>query len=121
MKGLTPDAYHLLIRHRWPGNVRELENIIERGVLVAKSNEITVNDLPDTMRGDSQTQAEFTIPPHRTLAEIERMAILQTLHRTNWNKQEAAQILGLYRPTLYSKMKKHAITDPGKGARRAVS
>jgi two-component system response regulator HydG len=46
------------------------------------------------------------------------MAIVQTLHRTNWNKQEAAQILGLYRPTLYSKMKKHAILDPGKGAAR---
>jgi transcriptional regulator with GAF, ATPase, and Fis domain len=50
-------------------------------------------------------------PPHRTLAEIEKMAILQTLQRTNWNKQEAAQILGLYRPTLYSKMKKHDIQD----------
>ena len=54
---------------------------------------------------------EFTIPPHRTLAEIEKMAIVQTLQRTNWNKQEAAQILGLYRPTLYSKMKKHEIRD----------
>jgi DNA-binding NtrC family response regulator len=39
------------------------------------------------------------------------MAIVQTLQRTNWNKQEAAQILGLYRPTLYSKMKKHDIKD----------
>jgi transcriptional regulator of acetoin/glycerol metabolism len=57
------------------------------------------------------------IPPHRTLAEIEKMAILQTLQRTNWNKQEAAQILGLYRPTLYSKMKKHDIRDAGKAAR----
>jgi DNA-binding NtrC family response regulator len=45
------------------------------------------------------------------------MAILQTLQRTNWNKQEAAQILGLYRPTLYSKMKKHEIRDAGKAAR----
>ena len=61
------------------------------------------------------------IPPHRTLAEIEKMAIVQTLQRTNWNKQEAAQILGLYRPTLYSKMKKHDIQDGGKaGARRAA-
>jgi transcriptional regulator of acetoin/glycerol metabolism len=40
------------------------------------------------------------------------MAVLQTLQRTNWNKQEAAQILGLYRPTLYSKIKKHHIKDP---------
>ena len=54
---------------------------------------------------------EFTIPPQRTLAEIEKVAIVQTLMRTNWNKQEAAQILGLYRPTLYSKMKKHQILD----------
>jgi len=60
------------------------------------------------------------VPPHRTLAEIERMAILQTLQRTNWNKQEAAQILGLYRPTLYSKMKKHDIQDGAKQARRAA-
>ena len=61
------------------------------------------------------------IPPHRTLAEIEKMAILQTLQRTNWNKQEAAQILGLYRPTLYSKMKKHEIQDGGKSAARRVA
>jgi hypothetical protein len=49
------------------------------------------------------------------------MAILQTLQRTNWNKQEAAQILGLYRPTLYSKMKKHDIRDAGKSARATPS
>ena len=40
----------MLIRHRWPGNVRELENAIERGVLVAKGSEITVNDLPESLR-----------------------------------------------------------------------
>jgi hypothetical protein len=43
------------------------------------------------------------------------------LQRTNWNKQEAAQILGLYRPTLYSKMKKHDIRDGGKSARAAAA
>jgi DNA-binding NtrC family response regulator len=116
IRAIAPAAYHVLIRHRWPGNVRELENVIERGVLVAKGSEITVADLPESMRSDQTTTAEFVIPPHRTLAEIEKMAILQTLQRTNWNKQEAAQILGLYRPTLYSKMKKHEIQDAGKGA-----
>jgi DNA-binding NtrC family response regulator len=121
VKSIAPAAYHVLIRHRWPGNVRELENVIERGVLVAKGQEITVNDLPESLRTESATTTEFVIPPHRTLAEIEKMAILQTLQRTNWNKQEAAQILGLYRPTLYSKMKKHEIQDGGKsGARRAA-
>jgi DNA-binding NtrC family response regulator len=114
---LAPAVYHLLIRSRWPGNVRELENAIERAVLVAKGTEVTVADLPDSIRDASAAEADFAVPPHRTLAEIERMAILQTLQRTNWNKQEAAQILGLYRPTLYSKMKKHAIHDPGRHGR----
>ena len=117
VKTLAPAVYHLLIRNRWPGNVRELENAIERAVLVAKGSEITVADLPETIRGEASDAADFAIPPHRTLAEIERMAILQTLQRTNWNKQEAAQILGLYRPTLYSKMKKHEIQDGAKAAK----
>jgi transcriptional regulator of acetoin/glycerol metabolism len=78
-------------------------------------------DLPESLRTESATTQEFVIPPHRTLAEIEKMAIVQTLHRTNWNKQEAAQILGLYRPTLYSKMKKHEIQDAGKNAARRAA
>jgi DNA-binding NtrC family response regulator len=116
VKSLAPAAYHLLLRHRWPGNVRELENVIERGMLVAKGNEIAVGDLPESLREETATGADFVVPPHRTLAEIERLTILQTLQRTNWNKQEAAQILGLYRPTLYSKMRKHHIEDMSKAA-----
>jgi transcriptional regulator of acetoin/glycerol metabolism len=108
---VSPAVYHLLIRNRWAGNVRELENAIERAVLVRKVGEIMPGDMPDSIREETTPTQEFAIPPHRTLAEIEKMAIVQTLQRTNWNKQEAAQILGLYRPTLYSKMKKHDIKD----------
>ena len=86
-----------------------------------KGSEIAVTDLPESIREESATATDFVIPPHRTLAEIEKMAILQTLQRTNWNKQEAAQILGLYRPTLYSKMKKHDIRDAGKSARSTAA
>jgi len=111
VRSVSPSAYHLLIRNRWPGNVRELENAIERAVLVRKTGEIQPGDLPESVREETPPTQDFTIPPHRTLAEIEKMAIVQTLQRTNWNKQEAAQILGLYRPTLYSKMKKHDIKD----------
>ena len=119
VRGVSPAAYHLLIRSRWPGNVRELENAIERAVLVTRTTEIHPADLPDALRAGSENDA-FAIPPHRTLAEIERMAILQTLERTNWNKQEAAQILGLYRPTLYNKMRRHGIA-PRDAKRRRVA
>ncbi len=108
VRGVSASAYHLLIRNRWPGNVRELENAMERAVLVTRSAEIQPGDLPESLRAAPADDA-FAIPAHRTLAEIERMAILQTLERTNWNKQEAAQILGLYRPTLYNKMRRHGI------------
>jgi DNA-binding NtrC family response regulator len=111
IRGISPAAYHLLMRNRWPGNVRELENAIERAVLVCKADELAPEDLPETMRDEGAPAQDIPIPVHRTLAEIEKAAILQTLQRTNWNKQEAAQILGLYRPTLYSKMKKHEIQD----------
>jgi DNA-binding NtrC family response regulator len=117
VRGFSPAAYHVLIRNRWAGNVRELENAIERAVLVTKGSEIVPTDLPESLREETSAPAEFAFPPHWTLAEIEKMAILQTLQRTNWNKQEAAAILGLYRPTLYSKMKKHAIRDMGRAAR----
>src|SRR6186997_1877316 len=111
VRAISPAAYHLLIRNRWPGNVRELENAIERAILVCKTGNIQPADLPESIRDEVPSVEEFTIPPQRTLAEIEKVAIVQTLMRTNWNKQEAAQILGLYRPTLYSKMKKHQILD----------
>jgi transcriptional regulator with PAS, ATPase and Fis domain len=119
VRAITPPAYHLLIRNRWPGNVRELENAIERALLVCKGSEIEPCDLPESVRDDLPRTEDVAIPPNHTLAEIEKMAIVQTLQRTNWNKQEAAQILGLYRPTLYSKIKKHRILDP-RAQRRAL-
>src|SRR5258707_12334103 len=94
---------------------------MERAILGGRASEPAVAHLREWIRKESPSATDFVIPPHRTLAEIEKMAILQTLQRTNWNKQEAAQILGLYRPTLYSKMKKHDIRDAGKSARASSS
>src|SRR5438045_7897326 len=89
VKTLAPSVYHLLIRNRWPGNVRELENAIERAVLVAKGSEISVGALPESIREESTSSTDFVIPPHRTLAEIEKMAILKTPKRTNGKKRDA--------------------------------
>jgi transcriptional regulator with PAS, ATPase and Fis domain len=106
---ISPAAASLLMEHWWPGNVRELENAIERAVLLCKGSEIASGDLPDSLRHDTGGAVDFVLPPRQTLAELEKTAILQTLGRTNWNKRKAADVLGLYRPTLYSKMKKHRI------------
>ena len=71
VRGVSAAAYHLLIRSRWPGNVRELENAMERAVLVTRTSELQPGDLPDSIRAGGADDA-FVIPPHRTLAEIER-------------------------------------------------
>ena len=120
LRGVSPAAYHRLMQHRWPGNIRELENVIERGVLVARGPDLQPEDLPESVVASANGGpiAADLLPATATLAEIERMAILQALQRTNWNKQDAAQQLGLYRPTLYSKMKKHGITSPPRVRRR---
>ncbi len=123
LRGVGPLAYHRLMHHRWPGNIRELENVIERGVLVARGQDLHPEDLPDSVVASSGggPVSPDLLPATATLAEIERMAILQALQRTSWNKQEAALQLGLYRPTLYSKMKKHGITSPARVRRRMAA
>jgi DNA-binding NtrC family response regulator len=93
--------------------VRELEHVIERAVIVAESADITLDDLPASIQDAERvpSQSGFVIPPHHTLEEIEKLAILQTLERTRGNKRKAASILGVYRPTLYNKLKKYNLME----------
>ena len=94
--------------------------MIERAVIVAEGTDITVEDLPPTIRDAERlpNQTGFVIPPHHTLEEIEKLAILQTLERTRGNKRKAASILGVYRPTLYNKLKKYNLMETQERAPR---
>ena len=89
VKGISPAAYHLLIRFRWPGNVRELENAIERAVLVAKSTDVQPQDLPDSIRGGHGRDAFTGTAPHAR-GDRAHGGGADTAHELN--KQEAAQI-----------------------------
>jgi DNA-binding NtrC family response regulator len=111
---IEPEAYRRLLSYPWPGNVRELQHAIERAVLVARGKEITLADLPEALQhasGESGGGAAIAPSevPAGSLEEIERASILKALESTRWNKQAAAALLGLRRPTLYSKMRKHNI------------
>jgi DNA-binding NtrC family response regulator len=100
-----------LFAHPWPGNVRELQNVIERAVLLAKSERIEPVDLPfDNGSANAAAPAlSWDVPPNMTLEDIEKFVIERTLQRTGGNKQKAANMLGIYRPRLYSKIKKYKI------------
>ena len=108
VEGVDPEAYRRLLSYPWPGNVRELEHAIERAVLVARDRQITVPDLPESLQAAAGA-SDVAAPPPGSLEEIERTSIVRALETSGWNKQAAAALLGLRRPTLYSKMRRHGI------------
>ena len=114
VEGIEPGAYRRLLAYAWPGNVRELQHAIERAVLVTRGPQLVLDDFPEPLqRASAEPGAPVTVAPSEvpagSLEEIERASILKALEATKWNKQAAAALLGLRRPTLYSKMRKHGI------------
>jgi len=112
LKRLTPDALAALGRYNWPGNVRELKNVLESLVIFTASDEIGVDDLPPELggsdaglQGGAPVQVQLGEP--KTMDEIERQAILETLERTNGHRAEAARILGIGLRTLQRKLKEY--------------
>lgn len=114
IEGFSEAAVQLLQRYNWPGNVRELVNIVERSVVLAKSNMIGTEDLPEALRrqaaapefGNSRANAT---PLKAALANPERQILLEALESHGWNRQNTAKALGINRTTLYKKMKKFSI------------
>jgi DNA-binding NtrC family response regulator len=111
-KTLAPEALELLTRYSWPGNVRELKNVMESVVVFHQDGEVAVGDLPAEVR-DSSTLSTSGAPVQsvvgepRTMAEIERQAILETLGRTGGHRARAADILGIGLRTLQRKLKEY--------------
>ena len=115
ISGISQSAYQRLFGHTWPGNVRELQNVLERAVLLAKNNKIEPVDLPfdnGSLPDKAGQGTDWDVPPNLTLEEIEKLVIERTLQRTGGNKQAAANLLGIYRPRLYSKIRKYKIDVP---------
>lgn len=109
VEGVHPSVLVALKRHSWPGNVRELRNLVESLVLFAESQEITLEDLPMEYRvptAPPPTSVEGGWQP-RSMAEIEREAILQTLDFTDGHRARAAGLLGIGLRTLQRKLKEY--------------
>jgi two-component system response regulator HydG len=112
IKGFTPLATDLLMRHDWPGNVRELENITERSVIMARGDIITPDELPETLRSldPDLKKTGIDLSPGRSLKAVEKEMILRTLEDTSGNRTHAAKILGISRRTLQLKLKEYGIS-----------
>ena len=96
-----------MLAYTWPGNVRELRNVIERAVILSMDRTLVVQ-MPHTIASEADTTG--------TLEDIMRRELLAVLKKTNWRvtgHNGAAEILGLNKSTLYSKMKKLGIRRDG--------
>ncbi|UCD63368.1 MAG: sigma-54-dependent Fis family transcriptional regulator [Candidatus Zixiibacteriota bacterium] len=105
--GIDTDAAEVLVGYAWPGNVRELENIIERAVVLSRSNLITGSDLTGLTRGPSAAAGGAGLT---TLAELEKTHIKACLDRLNWNMSLSAEKLGIHRNTLRAKIKEYQLS-----------
>ena len=107
------DALAAMQRYRWPGNVRELQNVVERAVLLGKTDMVRMEDLPATLHftGAASLSATGTRTLKQALSDPERQIILDMLERHNWNRNQTAEALGVNRTTLYKKMKRLGLED----------
>ena len=106
VQGFDTEALAALEQHPWPGNVRELENKIKRAVIMAEGNLITVEDL-DLVTKDASVPEALNLREVRDVAE--RKAVQRALLQTGHNISQAADLLGISRPTLYDLMNKFGL------------
>lgn len=111
IKGFTVKALSHLLRYSWPGNVRELVNAVECAVNLEDGHMITEESLPSRIR--DYTQSVRTNTGTKTLQELEKEAILAALNRCGWSeqgKQQAADMLGISRSTIYRKLSEYKLS-----------
>jgi two-component system response regulator HydG len=112
-----------MMRHDWPGNVRELENSMERACALSSGPVLHLGDLPTQLQEQglearrsagviSATESNSGAPELKTLADLERDAILGAIRVLKGDKLQAAKLLGIGKTTLYRKLKEYGIADP---------
>ncbi len=117
VRRLAPAALDVLEAYRWPGNVRELRNAMERMVLLARGEELAVQDIPQEILGSrgaaaapaagGDGQATFALPPGGVdFEQLERSLVEQALKRTRGNQTRAARLLGMNREQIRYRVEK---------------
>jgi DNA-binding NtrC family response regulator len=103
------DFIEALQAYEWPGNVRELRNVINRAFIMARTDTLTVECLPDKLVGNRRKRSKdaVTIPLGQPMEEVERIVIEETLNMTDGDRRKTAEILGISYKTLYNKTKKY--------------
>jgi DNA-binding NtrC family response regulator len=112
---VSPQLLAALRAHPWPGNVRELRNVVENMVLFCRGDELTLADLPAEYKEGRPIEVRGSPSgwAPRSMAEIEKEAILRTLEFTQGHRAKAAQLLGIGLRTLQRKLKDYGAAPGG--------
>ena len=117
------EVKEMLLRYEWPGNIRELENLIERMMLLAKSNKLTLSDIPAefiiSMEGSMATSGDEDKKPFKDflrshMENVERQMIIKYLEESGDNVTKAAKSMGMSRKGLQLKMSKYNLRKESK-------
>src|SRR5580692_8494159 len=115
IRGLSNEARKQMLEYAWPGNVRELENTIERAMVLAESDVLAANDLPERIRSALDPVqvhlASGELYIKTTTAAIEQILIRRALTKTKGNRTRAADLLEISHRALLYKIKDYKITD----------
>src|SRR5882672_897194 len=107
LDGFTDEALRRLEGYSWPGNVRELENVIERGVVLARASLIDLADLPEEIAGATPLpEGVLSVRIGTPLAEVEQRLLEATLRATKNNKTLTAKLLGIDPRTVSRKLER---------------
>jgi DNA-binding NtrC family response regulator len=116
-KGVSPEARELLLRYEWPGNVRELWHAVERSLVLADGESISVDDLPAELRqAAGRARPAGDAAPAQALADVERRHIERVLAEVGGHRVRAAQLLGISVRNLYRRLREYHLDggdDPG--------
>ncbi len=119
---VEPAVLEKLKGYSWPGNVRELANVVQHMMVFCRGNLISLEDLPPYLSSGEAADSEPVtgkIQLMKMVSELERKWIISKLRESSWNREKAAQQLGLTRKMLMNRMVKHKIKIPREARPRA--
>jgi DNA-binding NtrC family response regulator len=111
---ISKETADVLLKYNYPGNVRELENIIERAVVLSRSNTITIQDLPlnvKELRNEKEITNDIPQSLNERVENLEKQLIYDALKQADGNQTKAGKILGITERNLRYKLKKYDIQN----------
>ena len=113
IRRIGPAVMERLKTYPWPGNIRELRNAVERAMLLAEGEELTLGHFPIVEQRGADLSESVELPAGGVdLDQLERSLVVQALHRSGWNQTKAATLLGLNRDQIRYRIEKFKLEKP---------